>query len=44
MDDEMDFCKNDLEFFRMRYNHFRRHSSLNDKTPAEVYFAFANLF
>jgi len=44
MDDEMKFCNNDLEMFRMRYNHFRPHSSLNNKPPAEVYFAFANLF
>jgi putative transposase len=44
MDDEMEFCGNDLEKFRMRYNHFRPHSSLDNKTPADVYFAFANLF
>jgi transposase InsO family protein len=44
MDDEMKFCNNDLELFRMRYNHFRPHSSLNNKTPAEVYFDFARLF
>lgn len=44
IDDEIEFCRNDLELFRMRYNHFRMHSSLNDKTPATVYFAFENLF
>jgi len=44
MDEEMRFCNNDLELFRMRYNHFRPHSSLDNKTPAEVYFAFHMLF
>lgn len=44
MDDELKFYNNDLETFRMKYNHFRPHSSLNNKTPAEVYFAFENLF
>lgn len=44
MDDEIEFCNNDLELFRMRYNHFRPHSSLDDKTPGEVYYDFANLF
>lgn len=44
MDDELEFCHNDLEFFRMRYNHFRPHSSLNNKSPAEIYFAFHKLF
>ncbi|MBI2449880.1 transposase, partial [Candidatus Pacearchaeota archaeon] len=34
----------DLEFFRMRYNHFRPHTSLENKTPAEVYNAFHKLF
>lgn len=38
MDDELGFCSNDLETFRMRYNHFRPHSSLNNKSPAEIYF------
>src|SRR3989338_5644587 len=37
MDNELDFCKNDLELFRLRYNHFRPHSSLDNKTPSEVY-------
>lgn len=40
MDYEMRFCNNDLELFRMRYNHSRPHSSLNNKTPSDVYFAF----
>lgn len=44
MDDELGFCRDDLELFRMRYNHFRPHSSLNNKSPAEVYFDFARLF
>lgn len=35
---EISFCKNDLELFRYRYNHIRPHRSLNMKTPAEVYF------
>jgi hypothetical protein len=34
---ELGFCKN-AEHFRMRYNHFRPHTSLEGKTPAEVYF------
>jgi transposase InsO family protein len=44
MDEELKFCNNDLELFRMRYNHFRPHSSLNNKTPAEIYHDFASLF
>jgi transposase InsO family protein len=44
MDDEMEFCNNNLDNFRMRYNHFRPHSSLDNKTPADVYFAFHMLF
>lgn len=44
MDDELEFCNNDLELFRFRYNHFRLHSSLNNKAPAEIYFAFDKLF
>jgi len=35
---EISFCRNDLELFRYRYNHIRPHQSLNMKTPAEVYF------
>jgi len=41
---ELEFCNNDLELFRMRYNHFRPHSSLENKSPAEIYFAFYKLF
>ena len=33
------YCNNDLDFFRMRYNHFRPHASLDGKTPAEIYFS-----
>lgn len=44
MDDEMEFCNNDLEAFRLRYNHFRPHSSLNNKMPAQIYHDFAMLF
>ena len=44
MDEEMKFCNNDLEQFRIRYNHFRPHSSLNNKSPANIYFTFENLF
>ena len=38
IDEEIKFCSNDMELFRMRYNHFRPHSSLAGKKPAEVYF------
>ena len=34
---ELKFCKDHHEF-RMRYNHFRPHTSLEGKTPASVYF------
>lgn len=44
MDEEMSYCKQDLELFRMRYNHFRPHSSLNGQTPAERYNNFSRLF
>lgn len=44
LDKEFEICKKDSEFFRMRYNHFRPHTSLFEKTPAEVYFAFEKLF
>lgn len=44
IDEEIEFCCNDLEVFRMRYNHFRPHSSLDNKTPAEVYHSFEKLF
>jgi transposase InsO family protein len=35
MDDELSFCNYDLELFRMRYNHFRPHSSLQNSTPSK---------
>jgi len=41
---ELPFCNNDLGIFRMQYNHFRPHSSLNGKCPADIYFAFYKLF
>jgi len=41
---ELPFCNKNLEFFRMRYNHFRPHSSLHEKAPADIYFAFDKLF
>lgn len=44
LDKEFAFCNKDAEFFRMRYNHFRPHTSLRKQTPAEFYFAFENLF
>jgi len=34
---ELKFCRDHHEF-RMRYNHFRPHTSLEGKTPAEIYF------
>lgn len=39
---ELKFCKNHQEF-RMRYNHFRPHTSLERKSPASVYFEFSRL-
>jgi len=44
MDAELKFCDNDLEKFRMRYNHFRPHQSLSNTTPAKKYFDFASIF
>lgn len=43
LDKEFAFCNKDSELFRMRYNHFRPHTSLGKKSPAEVYFDFARL-
>ena len=40
---ELRFCVNHHEF-RMRYNHFRPHTSLDRKSPASVYFEFSKLF
>lgn len=44
LDKEFKFCKKDAELFRMRYNHFRPHTSLGNKFPAEVYLDFSSLF
>lgn len=44
LDKEFKICKQDSELFRMRYNHFRPHTSLENLSPAEVYFAFDKLF
>lgn len=44
MDEELKFCNNDLEMFRMRYNHFRPHQSLNNWAPARKYYDFASIF
>jgi len=41
---ELKYCGEDLDLFRMRYNHFRSYKSLDNKTPAQVYFDFARLF
>jgi len=34
---ELEFCNKNLELWRMRYNHFRPHTSLQRKTPAEIF-------
>jgi hypothetical protein len=34
---EFQFCKGDSELWRMRYNHFRPHTSLEKRTPDEIY-------
>ena len=44
LDREFEICKQDSELFRMRYNHFRPHTSLDNLSPAEVYFSFSKLF
>ena len=44
LDKEFAFCNKDAELFRMRYNHFRPHTSLENKAPSDVYFAFHKLF
>ncbi|MDP3026486.1 MAG: DDE-type integrase/transposase/recombinase [Nanoarchaeota archaeon] len=41
LDREFVFCNKDAELFRMRYNHFRPHTSLEKKAPADVYFDFS---
>ncbi len=42
LEKELRFCKDHHEF-RMRYNHFRPHTSLDRRSPAEIYFNFWNL-
>ena len=37
LDKEIKFCRN-AEHFRMRYNHFRPHTSLAMKSPSKIYF------
>ena len=44
LDKEFEFCNRDAELFRMRYNHFRPHKSLENKSPADIYFDFSKLF
>ncbi|MAH46446.1 hypothetical protein CMI37_11480 [Candidatus Pacearchaeota archaeon] len=44
LEKELPFYNNDLDFFRLRYNHFRPHISLEKKCPADVYFDFIHLF
>ena len=41
---EYRFCGKDSELWRMRYNHFRPHMSLDGKTPDEIYNDFNLLF
>lgn len=41
---EFQFCNADPELWRMRYNHFRPHTSLEKRTPDEVYNDFKLLF
>jgi len=41
---ELVFCNKDLELWRMRYNHFRPHVSLENRTPDEIYNDFDKLF
>lgn len=41
---EFKFCNGDVELWRMNYNHFRSHMSLENKTPDEVYNDFEMLF
>ena len=41
---EFKFCNEDIDIWRMRYNHFRPHMSLNGRTPDEIYNDFKKLF
>ena len=40
---EFKFCNGDSELWRMRYNHFRPHTSLEKRTPDEAYDDFNKL-
>jgi transposase InsO family protein len=40
---ELKFCRCHKDF-RMRYNHFRPHTSLDGQSPSDVYFDFSKLF
>ena len=42
LDKELKFCRDHQEF-RMNYNHFRPHTSLSNKSPAEVYFSLRHM-
>ena len=44
LDKEFVFCNKDAELFRMRYNHFRPHTSLEKKSPSQIYFDFLSYF
>ncbi len=44
MDEELPYCNDEHERFRMRYNHYRPHSSLHGQTPAQKYNELANWF
>ena len=37
---EISYCNNDLEAWRLRYNHERPHESLRGFVPAKIYFQF----
>ncbi len=41
---EFKFCNGDVELWRMNYNHFRPHMSLDNKTPDEIYNDFKLFF
>jgi len=43
LESELKYCRDHHEF-RMRYNHFRPHTSLDKKSPASLYFEFSKLF
>lgn len=41
---EFPFCNRDVNLWRMRYNHFRPHTSLHKRTPDDIYNDFRLLF